>query len=626
MHPDETYLNPVYARPSPDPFVIKYLDTFWCYCTGPAADGRCFPILRSKDLVQWVDCGGAMDAINNSDREYWAPEVSYWDGLFYMYYSVGDGSAMHIRVAVADSPSGPFVDKGIRLTREEFAIDPHVFTDDDGRRWMFYATDFLQHTHIGTGTVRDLLLDSLTLAGHPTIVSRARFDWQVFDPERVEKGGVRWHTVEGPSVVKYKDHYFQMFSGGNWKNVSYGVGYAYTSDIASEEEWTQVCDGEATMPLLRTVPGRAIGPGHNCVIHGPDNRQAFCIYHRWNETGDARVICIDRMEFIDGRIVVFGPSITPQLLPNRPDPVEDSDHHEVRHAVPMGTGVMLEAWLRADDPELQANVRISLDDNGTKLLQFRFDAAGEHVDVFTETDQHSVVASYTSHRFPAGAYHRLQIEVSGQSVAARFDERQINGLPVLARCPTSLSIAHTGGSEKIASLSVTLGWADTFDGSAGLRELGWIADTESWSVASKQLWKTDRASAGDIFKRTPSESYEYVVNARVIDDDCEIGFYPSATATDPGPLILLKNIDDVWRLFMLKGESGKDSEVIIQMPAGFTATEYEQFRFRVHTGSLTIARQGDVLCTTSTAFRGTHVGIHASGAAAVDMVRVTALK
>jgi hypothetical protein len=45
------------------------------------------------------------------------------------------------------------------------------------------------------------MLDPLTLAGEPRPVTRARFDWQVYDPQRREKGGVRWHTVEGPAVL-----------------------------------------------------------------------------------------------------------------------------------------------------------------------------------------------------------------------------------------------------------------------------------------------------------------------------------------------------------------------------------------------------------------------------------------
>ena len=70
---------------------------------------------------------------------------------------------MEIRVAVADRPEGPFIDAGFRLTQEEFAIDAHVFVDDDGTRYFFYATDFLEYSQIGTGTVVDRMLDRQTL-------------------------------------------------------------------------------------------------------------------------------------------------------------------------------------------------------------------------------------------------------------------------------------------------------------------------------------------------------------------------------------------------------------------------------------------------------------------------------
>ena len=40
--------------------------------------------------------------------------------------------------------------------------------------------------------------DPFTLKGDPNPVTRAQFDWQVYDPRVRRKGGVRWHTVEGP--------------------------------------------------------------------------------------------------------------------------------------------------------------------------------------------------------------------------------------------------------------------------------------------------------------------------------------------------------------------------------------------------------------------------------------------
>lgn len=308
-----TYLNPVYPHSFPDPFVLKFRGEYWGYCTGFWSDGRAFGILHSRDLVEWKEMPGAMEPLPGGHPCYWAPEVTYDDGLFYLYYSVGNEERMEIRVAVAEHPAGPFTDSGRRLTSEPFAIDAHVFLDRDGTRWLFYATDFLAHSHIGTGTVRDRLRDPFTLAGDPRPVTLPRHDWHVYHPNRPEKGGVRWHTVEGPFVLEREGVYYQMFSGGNWQNPTYGVSYATSEEgPRSLAEWTQ-----EELPILRTT-GEVVGPGHNSVVRGPDNRQLWCIYHRWSPDLSARVLAIDPLDWEGRRMRIDGPSATPQPRPRQP--------------------------------------------------------------------------------------------------------------------------------------------------------------------------------------------------------------------------------------------------------------------------------------------------------------------
>lgn len=309
-HP-KTYLNPVYPKSFPDPFVLKFRGEYFAYATGFAADGNVFAVIRSNDLVEWTELAGAMKPIDPSPPYYWAPEVTYANGKFYLYYSVGNEALMEIRVAVSDRPDAGFVDAGRRLTSEDFAIDAHVFMDDDGSKYLFYATDFLDHSFIGTGTVVDRLVDWFTLAGNPQPVTRAKYDWQIYDPARKEKGGVRWHTVEGPAVLKRKHLYYEMFSGGNWQNTSYGVSFAVSREIENPDEWQQFSDGKTVLPILRTASDDVVGPGHNCIVRGPNNRELYCVYHRW--IGDERVMAIDRMDFAGERIFVVGASHAPTI-------------------------------------------------------------------------------------------------------------------------------------------------------------------------------------------------------------------------------------------------------------------------------------------------------------------------
>ncbi|MGI8813533.1 MAG: glycoside hydrolase family 43 protein [Pyrinomonadaceae bacterium] len=332
--PGGTFLNPVYPKSFPDPFVLKHGGTYYAYSTGFAPDGTVFGIITSPDLVNWQEVGGAMPPLESAPPFYWAPEVAYDNGKFYLYYSCGNETLMHIRVAVSDRPDGGFEDAGRELTSEQFAIDAHVFVDTDGSKYMFYATDFLTHTHVGTGTVVDRMKNWFELEGDPAPVTRARFDWQVYDPDRKEKGGVRWYTVEGPSVITRKGKYFEMFSGGNWQDTSYGVSFAVSDKILSGHEWAQACDGAGVLPVLRTIPDSVVGPGHNCIVRGVNNRELYCVYHRW--TAEGRVMAIDRMDFAGDRIFVIGATDTPQIAPYQPAISDLSDGRSTKSRLSTG--------------------------------------------------------------------------------------------------------------------------------------------------------------------------------------------------------------------------------------------------------------------------------------------------
>src|SRR5688572_22286232 len=101
-----TYRNPVYPFSFPDPFVLKFRGEYFAYCTGFWNDGRVFGVLKSRNLIDWTEIGGAMKKLETDSPFYWAPEVIYSNGKFYLYYSVGNETLMELRVAVSDRPEG----------------------------------------------------------------------------------------------------------------------------------------------------------------------------------------------------------------------------------------------------------------------------------------------------------------------------------------------------------------------------------------------------------------------------------------------------------------------------------------------------------------------------------------
>jgi GH43 family beta-xylosidase len=630
---DRTYRNPVTGIPSADPFVLKHAGEYWAYVTGEWQDGRCFGILHSKDLVNWEARAGALAPLQPPAGEqytcYWAPEVSYDNGIFYLYYSVGDEEHMHIRAATSTEPDGPFIDSGHRLTSEQFAIDAHVFTDADGDRYLFYAADFLDHTHIGTGIVADRMLDAFHLAGSPQPVARARFDWQVYDPNRAEKGGVRWHTVEGPFVLKRKGRYYLMFSGGNWQNDSYGLAYAVSDRMDFSKEWEQPCDGDCTRPILKSNQAQGvIGPGHNSVVRGPDNRQLYCVYHRWNQEVGARVMAIDRLEWVGERLAVLGPSTGDEVIAQPPLPASGSFKRKQVLALPQSARALAaELTLRAAEPS--AVLGLHLRTGKTDILALRIHPAEMKITVHTPDGEWT---SPLPKAFRLDVDHLLRVEINAQLVSLHLNDALFAWTGLIQSSPTEMAlISETGGEYR--GFSITPGWEDTFQHEISLQELGWKVDSGGgWKINAGALQQADAgAQPAQLMKNLPfeTEAYEVVVNARIHArkgegfDEGWITFHPAATAAANGPSFSIRRSANGWELHA----AGNADEQTVRLPHDFDPHRYQQFRFRVDRRA--IQAYLEQIFLLSVAFDGNpgRAGLSTNACSAeFDLFRVTQFK
>lgn len=639
---ESVYSNPVFGGSFPDPFVIRFLGEYWAYCTGIWRDGRAFGVLRSTDLVTWTEVGGAMEPLPDGPPHYWAPEVTYDNGRFLLYYSAGDEEHMHIRLAVADHPGGPFVDSGHRLTSEQFAIDAHVFTDDDGTRFMFYATDFLEHDRIGTGTVADRMLDAFTLEGLPRPITRARFDWQVYDPKREAKGGVKWHTVEGPFVLKRKGRYYQMFSGGNWQNVSYGVSYAMAPSLDIDGEWTQTCDDVRVVPVLRTIPGLVVGPGHNSVVTGPDLQQLYCVYHRWMDEG--RAMCIDRQEWVGDRIAVLGPSSASVTAPVAPGlsgfdrgwaagsgawtlgadrALQDSTTDVAQISCDTGTATFrAEVGLRCAQPvPAQGALGLVLLSTGGPILfltlrlahrdvAFRWLAGGEwkaqNVPLAEDVD-------LTSWRL-------LRVDADGAFVRVTLDGGLAGLEGDLEGAVSQLQLVSEAVACEFGGFALARGWTNEFSREAGDPAAhGWTAHSGAWRVQEYEL-RSVEADAGPALKRALDGDYELVVDARVVDGDGSWIVGPAMTEDGRGPLVSLASVDGAWWLRVFDADATRS----FALGEAFDPREHTHLRFRRLGALLEIDIEATRLGEVEVSRGPTSVALASRGArVAFDHVRVT---
>ena len=107
----------------------------------------------TTDMRTWEAHGPIMRATDFAwaRGDAWASQVVERDGRFYFYTTVTHDSTSPGRavgVAVADSPTGPFVDaRGSALVTDDSTpsdnpwddIDPTVFIDDDGTAWLAWG-------------------------------------------------------------------------------------------------------------------------------------------------------------------------------------------------------------------------------------------------------------------------------------------------------------------------------------------------------------------------------------------------------------------------------------------------------------------------------------------------------
>ena len=317
MRANATYTNPLYPAYRADPFILRVRDAWYVYATAPGTPaGRQFPVLYSTDLVHWEEAGWALDPLPGG-VDFWAPEVAFHDGTYYLYYSAsGIGGRDHqLRVAASAHPAGPFQDSGRVLTPDDpFTIDAHPFRDADGQWYLFYSRDFLtldDDLRVGTGIVVDRLLDMQTLEGNPQVVVRPHADWHIFKAARPMYGAVYdWHTIEGAATRVHNGRVYCFFSGGAWEQENYGVSYVVADHPLGPYRRPEGVTG----PLLRSAPGHVIGPGHHSFTE-TDDGQEYVIYHGWDPAMTARLLRVDRLTWEGDRPVIHGPTWTPQPTP-----------------------------------------------------------------------------------------------------------------------------------------------------------------------------------------------------------------------------------------------------------------------------------------------------------------------
>lgn len=278
--------SPVLPGFTADPDVHHLNGEYWIYPTTdgfPGWGGTRFTAYSSGDLVHWKDHGVVLDLgsdVSWADEYAWAPAIAEREGRYYFYFC----AEQQIGVAVADSPAGPFRDPlGEPLVAKDGAwsgqmIDPAVFTDDDGRAYLYW----------GNGRAYVVPLND---------------DMVSFDASEV-RDITPADFREGSFVIEREGVYYFMWSEDDTRSENYHVSYA--TGPSPLGPWTE----RGTILEKRPEYG-ILGTGHHSVVNTPGTDDWYVVYHRFaldgpgrpKGDGTHRETTIDRLEFApDGTI------------------------------------------------------------------------------------------------------------------------------------------------------------------------------------------------------------------------------------------------------------------------------------------------------------------------------------
>ena len=264
--------NPVLAgyhlagsvTPLRDPSIIRAGDTYYVFGTDTGdATFSSLPIRCSTDKVMWLACGSVFkggppqwvkDRIPDA-AGLWAPDISFFSGLYHVYYAASVFGTNRSAIGVATNPSldrkNPgykWTDHGLVLASgpgDRFnAIDPNILVDGDGSVWLTFGSFW--------SGIKQRRID-------PATGMLSREDGRTYD--LADRPDDRVHAIEGSSLVRH-EHCYYLF-------VSFGA--CCNPNPRDDDYRIVVGQGDGAHGPFRDRQGRSMMDGAGEVILKGDN-------------------------------------------------------------------------------------------------------------------------------------------------------------------------------------------------------------------------------------------------------------------------------------------------------------------------------------------------------------------
>jgi arabinan endo-1,5-alpha-L-arabinosidase len=299
-----------------DPSVVKAGDTWYVFATGKAQDGGQFQIRCSTDLHAWKLCGHVFDQIPDwirrdspGTQELWAPDISFENGEFRLYYAYSLFGKNTSGIALAtnktldrSSPDYKWEDHGLVLrstaTDDFNAIDPNFVLDAQHRAWLvcgsFWSGIKMRRLDDRTGmlSTSDEKIYSLATRRRPDNAPPA--------PPGLPPD---WEAIEAPFIVRHGGYYYLFVS---WDLCCRGTRSNYRTMVGRSTQVTGPYADDHGVPMMQgggtpLLSGnvRWLGPGGESVLMqtpGPD----ILVFHAYDAHTGKPALQISTIAWRDG--------------------------------------------------------------------------------------------------------------------------------------------------------------------------------------------------------------------------------------------------------------------------------------------------------------------------------------
>jgi arabinan endo-1,5-alpha-L-arabinosidase len=261
-----------------DPAMVKKPDG--SYVLVGTANG--LEIKTSTDRTNWTFAGAVFPngaswttSYTGGSANLWAPDITYRNGQYYLYYSASSFGSQKSAIFLATSTTaapGSWTNRGLVLASSSSnnynAIDPNLFVDSSGKWWLTFGSFW--------SGLKMIALD-------PSSGLRSSSDTSV----RAIASRSGSTAIEAPFLFKHGNYYYLWVS---WDLCCKGASSTYRIMVGRstsptgpfvDRNGTAMTSGGGTQVLAGR--GSIHGPGHQAVL--ADNDADVLVYHYYNDSG-----------------------------------------------------------------------------------------------------------------------------------------------------------------------------------------------------------------------------------------------------------------------------------------------------------------------------------------------------